>query len=366
MKVTIFPRERITYKAVSWYAKHRSSSSVDSCVASIGENTLSLSLNQKVYFDNIVVTPVRIGDPIMSSSYARDIEIYVEYVLEALDEKVIVDFIETAKKEYEKMCNSVEYDPKFVQIMTWDGCYWSNDYKTPSRKRESVYVPEFQNLIDDLQTFYSNGDRYTELEVPYTRTYMLHGLPGTGKTTMIYTIASELKKNLAIVDFSDKELSDKYIRMALYKMPKDTILCLEDIDSLFSPDRKSDKSTITFSGVLNILDGVVKNTGLVIFMTTNLLSKLDDTAMRRRVDYYFKFDVMKKPQITAMFKKFYPDQDSQKFLKEIGKIVFTPCVLQKFFVRHLDSTDITEHVDELIQMCTNEYKLSTASDALYT
>jgi SpoVK/Ycf46/Vps4 family AAA+-type ATPase len=154
--------------------------------------------------------------------------------------------------------------------------------------------------------------------------------------------------------------------MALYKIPKDTILCLEDIDSLFSPDRKSDKSTITFSGVLNILDGVVKNTGLVIFMTTNLLSKLDDTAMRRRVDYYLKFDVMKKPQITAMFKKFYPGQDPQKFLKEIGKIVFTPCVLQKFFVRHLDSTDITEHVDELIQMCTNEYKLTNSSDALYT
>jgi chaperone BCS1 len=220
--------------------------------------------------------------------------------------------------------------------------------------------------MDDLEVFYANAERYTSLEIPYTRTYMFHGLPGTGKTSMIYTIASEMNKNLAVIDFSDRDISDSSIRRAMYKIPKDTILCLEDIDSLFSADRKSDKSTVTFSGILNILDGVLKNTGIVIFMTTNLLSTMDDTAMRRRVDYYLKFDVMKKEQVTLMFQKFYPDQDYKKFLKAVGKTVFTPCILQKFFVRHLDSSDITEHVDELIHMCTNEYKLTNTSDALYT
>jgi len=364
MKVTIFFREKSTFRAVAWYAKHVSPNSVDAYVDSIGDGTLSLCLDKKVFIGGISVTPVRIGEPI--GGMGRELEVYTELVLEGDSEEEIVKFIEKAKSEYEKKCTEVELDTKFVKVLQWDGYYWGCEYKTSSRTRGTVYVPELQGLFDDLNTFYAKSARYVELEIPYARTYMLHGLPGTGKTSVIYTVASELKKNLAIIDFSDKELSDKYIRMALYKMPKDTILCLEDMDSLFSPDRKSDKSTITFSGVLNILDGVVKNTGLVIFMTTNLLSNLDDTAMRRRVDYYLKFDVMKRDQATVMFTKFYPSQDPKKFLDAVGRTVFTPCILQKFFVRHLDSSDITQHVDEFIHMCTHEYKLSKSSDALYT
>jgi KaiC/GvpD/RAD55 family RecA-like ATPase len=326
---------------------------------------VSLSLNKKVFLDNgMSVTPIQKGQPV--SSFSRDIEIYTELEIEGPDEELITSFIEKAKEEYENRCAVIERDSKNINIVVWDGCFWNDEYKTPKRSKKSIYVPEFSQVVDDLTAFYANGDRYIGLEIPYTRTYMFHGLPGTGKTSTIYTVASELNKNLAVIDFSDRDLSDSSIRRALYKMPKDTILCLEDIDSLFSADRKTDKSTITFSGILNILDGVVKNTGLVIFMTTNLLSNMDDTAMRRRVDYYLKFDVMKKEQVTLMFQKFYPDQDPKKFLKETSKVVFTPCILQKFFVRHLDSSDITHHVDELIHMCTNEYKLTKTSDALYT
>ena len=364
MKVTVFPREKCVFKAVAWYAKFLSPYGVDAYVESIGDN-VSLSLNKKVHLHGeMSVTPVSKGKPL--SSFSRDIEIYTELEIEGPTEESILKFITRAKEEYEKKCTAVECDPKYVKILTWDGCYWNDEYKTPSRSRSSIYVPEFQDVVDDLTKFYSSSRRYLDLEIPYARTYMLHGVPGTGKTSMIYTLASEFKKNLAVIDFSDRELCDSSIRRALYKMPKETILCLEDIDSLFSADRKSDKSTITFSGILNILDGVIKNTGLVIFMTTNLLSGLDDAAMRRRVDYYLKFDVMKKKQISSMFRKFFPAQNPEKFMDQIGSVAFTPCVLQKFFVRHLDAPDISEHSEEFLSMCTGEYKLVKPSDALYS
>lgn len=364
MKITVFPREKCVLKAVAWYAKFLSPRGVDAYVDTIGDK-VSLSLNKQVFLPgNMSVTPIFKGEPL--SSFTRDIDIYMELEIEGPSEDAIVEFITKAKEEYETRCASIERDPKFVNIVTWDGCYWADEYKTPSRSRSSIYVPEFQDVVDDLAKFYASSQRYHDLEIPYARTYMLHGLPGTGKTSMIYTLASEFKKNLAVVDFSDRELCDSSIRRALYKMPKDTILCLEDIDSLFSADRKSDKTTITFSGILNILDGVIKNTGLVIFMTTNLLTNLDDAAMRRRVDYYLKFDVMKKKQISLMFRKFFPNQNPDKFMDQTGSVTFTPCVLQKFFVRHLDAPDISEFVDEFIAMCTGEYKLVKSSDALYT
>ena len=364
MKVTVYPCEKSTFKAVAWYAKHLSPTGMDAYVETIGDS-FSLSLNKQVFLlKNISVTPIVKGEPLAN----RDghVEIYAELVIEGPLEDDIVTFIETAKQKYEEKCNSIELDPSHVKILTWDDYYWCDGYKTPKRTSKSIHVPEFQKVVDDLKMFYQKKERYTDLEIPYTRTYMLHGIPGTGKSSMIYTIASELNKNLAIIDFSDKNLSDKTIRTAMYKMPKDTILCLEDIDSLFSEDRKSDKPTITFSGILNILDGVVKNTGLVIFMTTNTLKNMDDAAMRRRVDYYVKFDVMKKEQVLTMIQKFFPLQDSNTFYSLIKKLSFTPCVLQKFFVRHLDSNDITEYIDEFNHMCTHDYKLTNSSDALYT
>lgn len=366
MKVTVHPYEKNVYKAVMWHARKIAPTCTNSFVKTMGRNeSISLNLNSKVYFENMSIEPVYKGNPIVTG-FEHLAEVYCEIVIEGPLESQIVQFIEKAVAEHEKFVSFVERDEKNLVIVTWDGYHWDDEYRTPKRTPESIYVSEFTNVLEDLKNFYSNSSKYLELEIPYTRTYMLYGLPGTGKTSMIYTIASALDKNLAIIDFSNKELCDSSIRKALFKLPSDTILCLEDIDSLFSQDRKSDKSTITFSGVLNILDGVVKNTGLVIFMTTNNLANMDDTAMRRRVDYYLKFDVMCKTQFDKMFKKFYPGQDSQKFWANVKKLQFTPCILQKFFVRHLYSDDVVSHVDEFIQMCTNEYSLKKSSDALYT
>ena len=92
-------------------------------------------------------------------------------------------------------------------------------------------------------------------------------------------------------------------------------------------------------------------------MTTNLLSNMDDTAMKRRVDYYLKFDVMKKEQIKNMFRRLYPEQDSNSFYFSVSGLQLTPCILQKFFVRHLDSDVVLTHINELVDMCNHDYKI---------
>jgi len=349
---------------VSWYAKNSSPNSVDSHVQLIGED-VNTFLDAQITIGTFTVTPVSVGHPVTVSGYETNPKIYSELVLEGPSEFEITTFIKTSILEYEKKCINFKIRDKLLNILTWDGS-WSNEYNTPKRSNHSIYLPD-NSVLEDLKKFYSSGERYSQLEIPYARTYMFHGLPGTGKTSMIYTIASELNKQIAILDFSDQNMSDSSIRRAIYKIPDDTILCLEDMDALFSSDRKSDKSTITFSGVLNILDGVIRNKGLVIFMTTNLLSNMDDTAMKRRVDYYLKFDLMKKEQIKNMFKRFYPEQDSNSFCSLVSKLQLTPCILQKFFVRHLDSNDIASHINELTDMCEQDYKIvNNNSSTMYT
>lgn len=366
--VTVLRDTKQTFNAVCWYAKQKAVECKDLFVEMVGEN-VNIVINSTVNIrdTDLSVTVINKGEPVASMEYRGDPKIYKEILVQGPNENDIVNFIKTANIEYEKNYKKFEKSDTHIIVLTWDGC-WCDEYKTPKRTNKSIYLPDdsYKKVLNDLKSFYDNHERYNQLEIPYVRTYMLHGLPGTGKTSMIYTIATEMDKNIAIIDFSDKDTSDTSIRRAIYKLPENTILCLEDMDSLFAADRKSDKSTITFSGVLNILDGVIKNTGLVIFMTTNLLANMDDTAMKRRVDYYLKFDLMKKSQIENMFKHFFPNQDSKKFVESVSRLQLTPCIIQKFFVRHLTCDDILEYVEELKDMCEHDYKIINTNTTLYT
>ena len=96
MKVTVYPCEKSTFKAVAWYAKHLSPTGMDAYVETIGDS-FSLSLNKQVFLlKNISVTPIVKGEPLAN----RDghVEIYAELVIEGPLEDDIVTFIETAKQ----------------------------------------------------------------------------------------------------------------------------------------------------------------------------------------------------------------------------------------------------------------------------
>ena len=70
--------------------------------------------------------------------------------------------------------------------------------------------------------------------------------------------------------------------------PERSILLLEDIDAAFlgrtatSQERQPDgyQPNVTFSGLLNALDGVASGESRIIFMTTNHLERLDPALIR--------------------------------------------------------------------------------------
>ena len=278
--------------------------------------TVTLFADEPVYVHNVgLITMTTEGEP-RSTCQSDGPLYYKKIVIDTDDKKATKEWIEKSVEDFQTFQSTFPRKNDEIFILTWDE-YWSNEYSVPLR--QSLYLPgeTLKDIQDDLELFYASRDDYTALEIPWTRTYMLHGLPGTGKTTLVHTLASRLKKDIAIIDFSSRESDDEGIRRAMYKLPKDTILVMEDIDSLFK-ERKTEDTNVTFSGLLNILDGVVKNSGLVVFMTTNFLNNMNDVALKRRVDYYLKFDTMKPDQIEIMFNRFYPNQVRQ-VLTNVGQ-----------------------------------------------
>lgn len=97
----------------------------------------------------------------------------------------------------------------------------------------------------------------------------------------------------------------------------------QDVDVLFNEDRKSKtQATLTFSGLLNALDGLVSANGVLTVMTTNHIERLDPALVRAgRVDRRFEFTAPEREQVVSLFQSYYPDA-KQELAKKFADIVF--------------------------------------------
>ena len=232
-----------------------------------------------------------------------------------------------------------------VDILSWTH-KWRVDGTTKKRGFQTLHLPSsvMGPFRADLGAFFSGAKKewYTELGLPHTRTYMLHGPPGTGKTSLIQCVASEYDMNVAVFTVGPRT-NDEDFRDALKSLPPRTLLCIEDVDCMFV-QRDVEKSLLTFSGVINALDGVARlKEDMLIFVTTNHLDKLDP-AFRRRVDYTIKFDYCTREQVRAIFKRFAPDTEG--FEETCAGLKLTPSALQKFLLKGLPIEELGREIGD--------------------
>ena len=247
-------------------------------------------------------------------------------------------------------------------IYIWDE-YWETLEKRGIRKLSTIYLNgKEQEIYQDVKEFLSKETKteYEELGIPYKYNILFHGIPGTGKTSLIYSIASELKMDIALLSFG-KKMEDVDLMRALRRVPNNTILVIEDIDGLFESRKKNDecKNSITFSGLLNGLDGIGFCEEQVIFLTTNHKVILD-SALRRpgRIDKELEFTYCDKKQFKTMFYKFLKQYEGNKeifeeFYEEIKHNKYTPAMLQQYFFAHRKDPNIMDSIGEIIELSNN-------------
>lgn len=94
-------------------------------------------------------------------------------------------------------------------------------------------------------------------------------------------LAGELDYSICVLNLSDRGLSDDRLNHLLSVAPQQSIILLEDVDAAFisRKDTAAMKSAyeglsrVTFSGLLNTLDGVASTEARILFMTTNYLER---------------------------------------------------------------------------------------------
>ena len=107
-----------------------------------------------------------------------------------------------------------------------------------ARLLESVILKpgEKERLVKDVERFRSSRSRYRQLGVPYHRGYLLHGPPGTGKTSLISALAARFEMSIYAVNLT--EFTDRSLRSAINDVPENSVVLLEDIDCMRTGNRR--------------------------------------------------------------------------------------------------------------------------------
>eukprot|EP00292_Cryptomonas_paramecium_P011249 CAMPEP_0113684272 /NCGR_PEP_ID=MMETSP0038_2-20120614/13893_1 /TAXON_ID=2898 /ORGANISM="Cryptomonas paramecium" /LENGTH=312 /DNA_ID=CAMNT_0000603967 /DNA_START=48 /DNA_END=983 /DNA_ORIENTATION=- /assembly_acc=CAM_ASM_000170 len=152
--------------------------------------------------------------------------------------------------------------------------YWRSSGSTKARPLDSVILPAHtkQHVVSDIANFLSDEmrDFYQLHGIPYRRSYLFYGVPGAGKTSLIQALAGHFERSISYLQV-DPDMTDVSLRTAMQSLPEDTVVVLEDVDALFGKDRASMRSDshLSFSGLLNALDGVGSSSGQIYILTTN-------------------------------------------------------------------------------------------------
>ena len=191
-------------------------------------------------------------------------------------------------------------------------------------------------LLGDLERFYGARERYAELGIPWRRGYLLFGPPGTGKTSLVTALASELRLNVCTLSLASPVVTDEKIHTLLAAVPQRSLLLIEDVDAFFRQrDAAHSQVKLSFSGFLNALDGVATQEGNVLFMTTNHADRLDDALIRAgRIDERVELGACDADQLRRLYLKFQPDEAAaQAFAAENAGKALSPAQVQDQLMR---------------------------------
>ena len=228
-----------------------------------------------------------------------------------------------------------------------------NSKRREKRPLSTVYTNDNigQKIYEDIQSFLHSKDLYIQNNILYKRNYLLYGNPGTGKSSLIFALASELNFKINAIDLKSlRSVSD--ILQKITDTSK-TIYVFEDIDALSTTIKERNMNNkpddnkrvempnnlpdlapnsrvegINLSDILNVLDGLYTAEGAICFFTTNHIETLDKAFMRDgRMDYKIELTDLNN----QMANKMIEDKLGVKDLFKGTKI--NPATLQELIIR---------------------------------
>lgn len=319
--------------------------------------------------DDICIVHKSMGPPV---SLHDSVWLYRTVYIFAKEQEILKKLTDAAFEWYflrnkcEKQLSTGKY-PLYTLAIEFDSVHWNDQGLKESRSLSSIILPQgmLDSIVEDFREFNADDTQawYISHGLPHRRCYLFYGPPGVGKTSTIRALAGALKMSACFLSLGDCRIGNKEMQDALRTIPERAMLIIEDVDALFNEDRETENdSPLTFSGLLNALDGLVSVDGILTVMTTNHIDRLDPALIRAgRVDRKFEFKLPTQMQIKELFLSFYPEAEEELALEFANAVFCRPekdarsiATLQEHFI-FTRRKNARESVDLLDQFFTQFY-----------
>jgi len=246
-----------------------------------------------------------------------------------------------------------------LKIYKYKESYWNSIPNQYKRKLNKIFINNSlkQDIMFFIEKFIKSESWYLQNGISYQTGILIYGPSGTGKSSLIKSLASHYNKPLYILPVSKLHSIEESFDL----LPEHVIILIEDIDAdSITHKRTSDikydeKNSIVsttktpvvknntpkginsnLSDILNSIDGVVSGHGRILIATTNYIDKLSLALIRNgRFDLkieltYINYDITKQ-----FFKNYFPEFDLPVKLKLKDKI--SPADIQQYILKNIDN-----------------------------
>lgn len=263
----------------------------------------------------------------------------------------------------------------------------STDFKS-NKRFDNIFFEQKDMLINRLNFFLNNSEYYTDKGIPYTLGILFYGLPGCGKTSTIKAIANYTKRHIMDINLSKIKTCSELLKLFIneelgeYNVPIDKrIIVVEDIDCMLDivkerrqyividgPDKDGNDANINkpddqintdyfkkfeknydsfydeplnLSFILNLIDGVMEQSGRIIIITTNYPDKLDSALLRPgRIDIKIEFSKCSKIITKNIIEHFFNETLEDSIVDKFMEYKYTPAEILGICYTEMDNNNV--------------------------
>ncbi|XP_021688014.2 AAA-ATPase At3g50940 [Hevea brasiliensis] len=247
-----------------------------------------------------------------------------------------------------------------LQGLTWTS---STEFHHPMTFSTIAMDAELkQAVLDDLNTFMNSKEYYKRIGKAWKRTYLIHGPPGTGKSSLIAAIANHLNYNIYQVDLSYFQKGDDIRDLLLHYITR-SVLVIKDIDSPIKPGYQETEAEPRIEAqkqaqllkVLRLIDGLWLPRGneLIIIFTTNHRERIaPELLIPGRIDMQIPMSYCTISTFNELVYMYYsvifckPPKEIEQLLE---KVKVTPAEVVEELTRSSDNTDFLVRLTKFLQ-----------------